>query len=267
MAEEEKRPALKEIPVRELKSSYDSERQIISLMNSLKDNFDAKLTALRKDLEQKTREQVANEIVKIQDAMEQLQNKNEESQKAMSDQLASLAEKLDQLATTPPDENEKFKEEVQATLDKVQELTSKFDLTVFVNDIRQTFASKLEQAEKKAKELAERVEKEQQEADQLRKTMADKEQQAKQEIEHLKEELAIKDTESRRVPQSAPAPIPLSRIPPTSSQPSTPSYIQRSPSPLSDGEAGKKAIIYCKNCGKERNRSSARFCIYCGSEF
>ncbi len=278
MAEEEKRPALKEIPVREMKSSYDSERQIISLMNSLKDNFDAKLTALRKDLEQKTREQVTNEIIKIKDEIEKLkvdnkevldklQTDNDEARKAITDQITELSEKLDSLASAPPDENEKFKEEVQATLDKVQALTSKFDLTLFVNEIRESFASKLEQAEKKAKDLADRLEKGQFEVDKLKKDMADKEQQAKQEIEQLKRELATQDTDSRPAPASSPAPTPMSRIPPASS----PSYLQRKPSPISEretqGEDGKKTVQYCKNCGKTRNRSSARFCIYCGSEF
>jgi uncharacterized phage infection (PIP) family protein YhgE len=218
MAEEEKRPALKEIPVREIKGNFDSERQIISLMNSLKDNFDAKLVALRKDLEQKTHEQVTNEIIKIQDAMEKLQEKNDETRKALSDQVTALAEKLDQFTTASPDENAKFKEEVQATLDKVQSLTSKFDLTLFVNEIRESFSSKLEQAEKRAKELGEQADKNQQEVDQLKKALAEKDLHAKQEVEQLKRNLAAKDTDSRHPSPATPvAPAPLSRIPPASS--------------------------------------------------
>ncbi len=272
MAEDEKRPALKEIPVRETKSNFDSERQIISLMNSLKDNFDAKLVALRKDLEQKTHEQVTNEIIKIQDAMEKLKEKNDETRKALSEQVTSLAQKLDQFTAASPDENAKFKEEVQATLDKVQSLTSKFDLTLFVNEIRQSFSSKLEQAEKRAKELSEQAEKRQQEVDQLKKALAEKDVQAKQEVEQLKRNLATRDMDAHRPPQAAPvAAAPLSRIPPTSS----PTYLQRNPPPFnqpepsyeSQGDQGPKTIQYCKNCGKARNRSSARFCIYCGSEF
>ncbi len=276
MAEDEKRPALKEIPVREIKSNFDSERQIISLMNSLKDNFDAKLVALRKDLEQKTHEQVANEIIKIQDAMEKLRSTNDEAQKAISDQVTALAEKLNQFTAASPDENAKFKQEVQVTLEKVQALTSKFDLTLFVNEIRGSFSSKLEQAEFKAKELAEQVEKSQQESDQLKKALAEKELKAKQEIEQLKRDLAAKDSEPRRMQQSTPvAAAPLSRISPIPSQPSTAPYLQRNPSPLNgpgnssedQTDQGKKPVQYCKNCGKARNRTAARFCIYCGSEF
>jgi len=264
MTEEQKRPALKEIPVRDMKSNHDSERQIISLMNSLKDNFDAKLVALRKDIEQKSQEYVANEIIKVQDAMENLRTESADARKALADQVATLAEKIDKFNAVTPDENAKFKAEVQATLDQVQTLTSKFDLTIFVNDIRESFAAKLQQAEQKAKELSEQAEKVQMEMDQLKKALAEKDLQAKQEIEQLK----------RSASRPTPATAPLPRIPPTSPPTSAPSYLQRGP-PFEEGDSsygnqtdlGKKSVQFCKNCGKTRSRSSARFCIYCGSEF
>jgi ABC-type transporter Mla subunit MlaD len=282
MTEEQKRPALKEIPVRDMKGNHDSERQIISLMNSLKDNFDAKLVALRKDIEQKSQEHVANEIKKVQDAMEKLRTESADARKGLAEQVAALVEKIDKFNAVTPDENAKFKAEVQATLDQVQTLTSKFDLTIFVKEIRESFAAKLQQAEQKAKELSEQAEKAQMEMDQLKKVLGEKDLQAQQEIAQLKRSLSMKDVEPHRFPPTTsspasrptPATAPLPRIPPTSPPTPVPSYLQRG-SPFEERDSsygnqtdqGQKSVQYCKNCGKTRSRSSARFCIYCGSEF
>ncbi|OLS15662.1 MAG: hypothetical protein RBG13Loki_0697 [Promethearchaeota archaeon CR_4] len=273
MTEEEKQPALKEIPVRDMKPHFDSERQIISLMNSLKDNFDAKLIALRKDIELKSREQVANEIIKIQDAIEKLRTESVDARKVLTDQVATIVQKVENFKAVTPEENAQFKEEVQASLDQLNALTSKFDLTVFVNDIRESFSTKLQQAEQKAKELSTEAERARVEMEQLKKALIEKDIQAKQEIEQLKASLAAK-AESGSTTRPLPTGAPLSRIPPTSSPISTPAYLQRgssleegNPSYSPQSNQNQKSVQYCKNCGKTRARSTARYCIYCGSEF
>ena len=243
MAEEEKKPVLKEIPLHEIKSNFNYDRQIISLLNTLKDNFEAKLVTFRKELEQQTREQVSNEIIKIKDAIEQLRLQNEEVQKALSNQIITLEEKLNHITIATPENNAKLKEEVQVALAKLQALTSKFDLTLFINDIRELFEEKVILAEKRANDLAEQVKKYQEEAEHLKKALAEKDLLSTQERELPKKEVSF--------------PYPIK----------TPPYNDGGMLNENQGDQTPKLVQFCKNCGKARNRTSARFCIYCGSEF
>jgi DNA repair exonuclease SbcCD ATPase subunit len=320
---EQLRPPLQEITPKPLKKEHDAEGELITLVNSIKESLDTKILALRKDLDRKVYDQISHEFVRVQDAMEKLrddhdrkaqeqvaadlvklhdlveklQAEGEDTRVTLSAQVASLAEKVEAITATvaaPAKEVEQLKHDVQSSIKQVQGIVSKFDLPLFINDIRDAFSVKVTQAEERASQLASQLVAAQQEIEQLRLEFDEKEARALEEIDQLKGKLASKDAEIRRLQQAqaqaqaqihipAPAiavsrtagsPGTLTRIPSTPVPYTGPIYNLDNPAreteipyPGPGSDATKKAPTFCINCGTPRGRSAARFCIFCGNEY
>jgi chromosome segregation ATPase len=98
MAEEQlKRPPLQEIPNRPYKTiteAVDEEGKILTLIKSIKENLDVKLTALRKDIDRQTHDEIAREISAVQEKMEKLRSNSEDSEIILKTKISGLGESL-----------------------------------------------------------------------------------------------------------------------------------------------------------------------------
>src|SRR5271157_2864004 len=204
MSEEESRPPLREIPARPLRdTNADEERKVISLVNALKENFEVREDGLRQDLEEKIAE-----VARTQQAgNDEIRQENDTFRNEISSNLAELDDKIDNL-NTPMSEIEAFKGEIEENMAQIQSVVSKFDLTLFINEIRDAFSTKLQIAEEKIKELTAQVEGSR-DSDEtmtvLSARLEDSQQEVErlqQEVQNLQQELAAKGEELRQLQAS-----------------------------------------------------------------
>lgn len=294
MSEEDNHPPLQAIPARPLQKSIPDERRVIALVNALKENVEVKQDALRKDLEEKIEEVSASSqsakdemLQENQSLREEMHQENqaireevrEENQVLRSEITASIAQLQERLENTslPTDEIEGLKSEVEGNLAQIQSLVSQFDISIFINEIRDAFSAKLKAAEVKIRDLTTQVGKYKDAANTI-DTLSSQLEEKQRDIEHLQAELTAKEEEIAQLQatgDSVPVSIPINKTEPVSKpsvkrvgpRPSpAPPIAQQNSAQAPEGGA-EKPVKFCKSCGKPRSRSTARFCIYCGAEY
>ncbi len=322
MAEEFRKPPLQEIPSKPLQRSQDGDADLLNLINSIKESLNVKMLALRKDIDLTVHDRIASEMTNVQGKIqelneslradvqgesrqqvsamleeielvqEQLKNKQAglaESNESLSKGLTSISEKVEGIAAglagmVHASDIEPLRREVAANLEKTAALVSKFDLPLFINDIKDAFSAKVLQAETRAKHLASELEVSLEEKSRLEKDLSDArarldvalqekervQKELKETTARLNEELSRftalmqkKDAELQAVSASL---VQEARASPARDAAGSP-VPASSPAVAAPADAGNKVARFCYNCGKPRTGASARFCTFCGEHF
>nr|MDO8118331.1 hypothetical protein [Candidatus Sigynarchaeota archaeon] len=196
MAEEFKKPPLQEIPSRPLQKIPDGDADLVNLVNSIKESLNVKMIALRKDLDLTIHDQIANEMARlkeeVQDLIKHLQSSIQgeardqiagtleelkvmhetlnskhgglaEATSTLSRHVTALAGRVEELASmaknaVPASDIAQLRQEVSINLEKTQALVSSFDLPLFINEIRDAFSTKVALAETRTEKLAKDLE-------------------------------------------------------------------------------------------------------------
>ncbi len=238
---------------------------------SLMEKVDTKLAVLKNDIDAKANDHNSVAVAQIHEELDATRTDGQLARASLSARIEGLAVKIDAIAAAPAEELAQLKQSVETSLKQVQGLLSSFDLTTFVNDIRQMYSDKLSQAEEKIKTLTAQLAKVEQENEQLKKAIGEKELQ-------LKQASSSPPLSSQPSPSTARTPRPDENQAPSgrvvrAASPRTQIYNLPAESsasveiPYTEPEARKKTLSYCINCGKQRSNTYSQYCIFCGAAF